>query len=131
MRSKLRRGIDVLFVIFIMLHTPKRRSVEYYRSREGKVKKRLHNQRRRSRRPPVPAQVHQADRGSRTTKEEMSLDSGIVRYVQIVTSLVEGRQVSKAEILRMLVRAVRQHSMAHRRRRDYVLSCWKGTLESP
>ncbi|MGA8620815.1 MAG: hypothetical protein WB660_20105 [Candidatus Sulfotelmatobacter sp.] len=61
----------------------------------------------------------------------MSFDSGIVRYVQMVTSLIEGRGVSEAEILRMLVRAVRQHSMARRRRRDYVLSCWKETLESP
>lgn len=61
----------------------------------------------------------------------MSFDSGIVRYVQMVTSLIEGRRVSEAEILRMLVRTVRQHSMARRRRRDYVLSCWKATLESP
>jgi hypothetical protein len=61
----------------------------------------------------------------------MSFDSGIVRYVQMVTSLIEGRRVSEAEILHMLVRAVRQHSMARRRRRDYVVSCWKPTLESP
>ena len=61
----------------------------------------------------------------------MSFDSGIMRYVQMVTSLIEGRRVSQAEVLRMLVRAVRQHSMARCRRRDYVLSCWKQTLESP
>lgn len=61
----------------------------------------------------------------------MSFDSGIVCYVHMVTSLIEGRRVSEAEIWRMLVRAVRQHSMARRRRRDYVLSCWKETLESP
>jgi hypothetical protein len=106
------------------------RSVEYYRSREGKVKKHLHNQRRRSRRP-TPSRRCQADHQSRKTGEEMSFDSGIVGYVQMVTSLIEGRRVSEAEILRMLVRAVRQHSMARRRRRDYVLSCWKESLESP
>jgi hypothetical protein len=61
----------------------------------------------------------------------MSFDSGIVRYVPMVTSLIEGWRVSEAEIVRMLERAVRQHSMARRRRRDYVLSCWKETLESP
>jgi hypothetical protein len=61
----------------------------------------------------------------------MSFDASIVRYVQMVTGLIEGRRVSEAEILRMLVRAVRQHSMARRRRREYVLSCWKGTLENP
>jgi hypothetical protein len=61
----------------------------------------------------------------------MSFDSGIVRYLQMVTSLIEGRRVRAAEILAMLVRAVRQHSMARRRRREYVLMCWKGSLESP
>jgi hypothetical protein len=61
----------------------------------------------------------------------MSVDSDIVRYVQMVISLIEDRRVSEAEILRMLVRAVRQHSMARRRRRDYVLSCWKESLENP
>jgi hypothetical protein len=108
-----------------------RRSVEYYRSREGKAKKRLHNQRRGARRAPSPAAVRQGDRGPAITGEERKFDSGIVRHVQMVTSLIEGRRVSEAEILRMLVRAVRQHSMARRRRREYVLSCWKGTLESP
>ena len=107
-----------------------RRSVEYYRSREGKVKKYLHNQHRGSLRPST-AGADQADQQSRKTGKEMSFDSGIVGYVQMVTSLIEGRQVSEPEILRMLVRAVRQHSMARRRRRDYVLSCWKETLESP
>jgi hypothetical protein len=61
----------------------------------------------------------------------MRFASSIVRYLQMVTSLIEGRRVNEAEILRMLVRAVRQHSMARRRRRDYVLSCWKETRESP
>jgi hypothetical protein len=104
--------------------------VEYYRSPEGKVKKHLHNQRRGSRRP-SPPQAGRADHRSRKTSEEVSLDSSLVGYVQMVVSLIEGRRVSEAEILRMLVRAVRQHSMARRRRRDYVLSCWKETLESP
>jgi hypothetical protein len=31
----------------------------------------------------------------------------------------------------MLTRGVRQHSMARRLQRDYILSCWTGTLESP
>jgi len=107
-----------------------RRSVEYYRSREGKVKKHLHNQRRRSRRP-TPTPKGPADHQSGKTGEEMSVDSDIVRYVQMVISLIEDRRVSEAEILRMLARAVRQHSMARRRRRDYVLSCWKESLENP
>ena len=101
--------------------------MEYYRSREGKLKKQLHNQRRGTR--PSPSRSELADHGS--GKSGDSFDSGIVGYVQMVTSLIEGRRVSEAEILRMLVRAVRQHSMARRRRRDYILSCWKESLESP
>jgi hypothetical protein len=108
-----------------------RRSVEYYRSPEGKAKKRQHNQRRGSRRPMVPIRARPADGVPQTTTEEMSFNPGMVRYVRMMTSLIEGRRVSEVEILRMLVRAVRQHRMARRRRRDYVLSCWQGTLESP
>ena len=108
-----------------------RRSVEYYRSREGKAKKHRQNQRRRSRRPPCHTPARRATREHRITAGGMSFDSSMVCYVQMLTSLIEGRRVSEAEILHMLVRAVRQHSMSRRRRRDYVLSCWKGTLESP
>jgi len=48
-------------------------------------------------------------------------DAGMMRYVRMVTSLIEGRRVSRDEILQMLARAVRQHSMARGRRIDYVL----------
>ena len=108
-----------------------RRSVEYYRSRERKAKKRLQNQRRGRRRAATPAAARRGVCGPGIRGEERSFDSGIVRYVQTVTSLIEGRRVREVEILSMLVRAVRQHSMARRRRRDYVLSCWKEPMESP
>lgn len=45
----------------------------------------------------------------------------IVTYVRTVVSLIEGRAVSREEIVRMLVRVVRQHRMARERRRDYVV----------
>jgi hypothetical protein len=107
------------------------RSVEYYRSPEGKVKKALHNRRRGTRGAPVPARARTADRVPGTQREGTRFDRGIVRYVQMVTSLIEGRRVSEAEIVGMLVRAVRQHSMARRGRREYLLSCWAGSLQSP
>jgi hypothetical protein len=107
-----------------------RRSVEYYRSDEGKGKKRMHNQRRQRQLAPPPAAARQGQRGRRT-RGERKFDAATVRYVRMVVSLIEGRRVSQAEILCMLVRAVRQHRMARRRRREYVLSCWKGSLESP
>ena len=56
-------------------------------------------------------------------------DAGMVRYVRMVTSLIEGRRVSRDEILQMLARAVRQHSMARRRRIDYVL--WRLMKNAP
>jgi hypothetical protein len=45
-----------------------------------------------------------------------------VGYVAMVVSLIDGRRVSEAEILQMLMRAMRQHSMARRRRMDYVVA---------
>jgi hypothetical protein len=48
-------------------------------------------------------------------------DADMVRYVRMVTSLIEGWRVSEREILKMLARALRQHRMARRRRIDYVL----------
>jgi hypothetical protein len=50
------------------------------------------------------------------------LDAAIVGYVGMVTSLIEGRRVSEEEIVEMLVRALRQHSIVRRRRMDYVLA---------
>jgi hypothetical protein len=54
--------------------------------------------------------------------EAVGFDPRIVGYVALVASLIEGRRVSEAEILQMLVRAMRQHSMARRRRMDYVVA---------
>ncbi|MFB3902905.1 MAG: hypothetical protein ACE15E_05580 [Acidobacteriota bacterium] len=45
----------------------------------------------------------------------------MVRYLETVVSLIEGRPVSREEIVEMLNRALRQHSMARRRRVDYVV----------
>ena len=56
---------------------------------------------------------------------------GTVRYVGMVVSLIEGRQVSEEEIVEMLVRAVRQRSMYRRRKIDYVLSYWNGKAQDP
>jgi hypothetical protein len=53
------------------------------------------------------------------------LDAAMVGYVRMVTSLIEARRVSEEEIVEMLVRAMRQHSIARRRRMDYVLAYLK------
>ena len=53
---------------------------------------------------------------------DLEFHAGMVGYVAMVASLIEGRRVSEEEILQMLVRVVRQHSMARRRRMDYVVA---------
>ena len=54
--------------------------------------------------------------------EPPEFPAGTVVYVAMVASLIERRRVSEAEILQSLVRAMRQHSMARRRRMDYVVA---------
>ena len=99
----------------------KERSVAYYQTQEGKRKKRLHNSKRKQQ------QSAQAPKtvtpGPRET-EAIRLPANLIRYLRIVTSWIEGRRVSEREILQLLERAMRQHSLARRRRIDYVLSCW-------
>ena len=43
----------------------------------------------------------------------------MVSYLRMVTSLIEGRRVRRDEILELLARVMRQHSMARRNRTDY------------
>jgi len=63
--------------------------------------------------------------GPQREREGFRWDAVMVGYVRMVTSLIEQRWVSEAEIVEMLVRTVRQHSMARRRRMDYVLAYLK------
>jgi hypothetical protein len=90
------------------------RSVAYYATAEGKVKKKMQNGKR------VQGAVRAA--AKHAVPEASQFPAGMVRYVAMVASLIEGRTVSEEEIVRMLVRAVRQHSMARRRRMDYVVA---------
>ena len=98
------------------------RSVAYYRSPEGKRKKRDLNQKRRpptsdGQAPGVPAaSVPVAERGS------APCNGLLLGYVQMVVSLIEGRPVSRAEILEMLRRFLRQHSLGRRRKIDHTVA---------
>lgn len=90
------------------------RSVAYYATAEGKAKKQMQNGKRAQggvradANPPAPA--------------ALEFPTGTVSYAAMVASLIEGRRVSEAEIIQMLLRAMRQHSMARRRRMDYVVA---------
>jgi len=52
---------------------------------------------------------------------DVGSDSGILRYVRTVVSLIEGRRVSPAEVLAMLERTKRQHSFARERPLDHAV----------
>jgi hypothetical protein len=88
--------------------------VAYYRTAEGKEKKKLQNGKR--------GRGAGARRGS-GEREGTPFEADIVRYLALVVSLIESRRVSEGAIRKMLARAVRQHRMARRRRIDYVLDC--------
>lgn len=90
------------------------RSVAYYATVEGKAKKKMQNGKR------VQGGVR-ADANPPVTGAQ-ELHAGMVGYIAMVASLIEGRRVSEEEILQMLLRAMRQHSMARRRRMDYVVA---------
>jgi hypothetical protein len=91
------------------------RSVAYYRTEHGKGKKKDQNdKRRRSGRGGGP-------RRRPGERPGMHFDADIVRYLAMVVSQIERQRVSEREICKMLARAVRQHSIAKRRRIDYVL----------
>jgi hypothetical protein len=97
------------------------RSVEYYGTDEGKVKKKIQHDRRSQAEARVshPAEVVPS---LQVEREGIRLVAAIVGYVGLVTSLIEGRRVSEEEIVEMLLRALRQHSIVRRRRMDYVLA---------
>jgi hypothetical protein len=63
-----------------------------------------------------------AEREEETTEtDEREFNREIVKHVQLVTGLLEGRKVSRAETLEMLKRVVRQRSIRMERRIDYII----------
>jgi len=92
------------------------RSVAYYATAEGKAKKKMQN----GKRPEGGARA--AANPIVSEAEAAVFPAEMVGYVAMVVSLIEARLVSEEEIVRMLLRAMRQHSMARRRRIDYVVA---------
>lgn len=98
------------------------RSVAYYRDAVGKNKKRALNAKRRrrktegKRRPTAcPASASAVENGSARWKPLM------VEYVRVLVSLIEARSVSRIEIVQMLQRVLRQHTLGRRRKIDQAL----------
>jgi hypothetical protein len=97
------------------------RSAAFYRQPEGKRKKSDLNQRRpRKYCPPKPAPNPPGARPPR--RQRARWDPPMVEYVRMVASLIEGRWISRGQVLRMLTRKLRQHTLCRRRRIDQTVA---------
>jgi hypothetical protein len=92
------------------------RSAAYYRTEDGRRRKKLLNCRRSQR----GGQGSEGD-PEREAAEGEDFSRSVVAYVRLVTSLIEGRAVGVGEVLEMLRRTLRQHRIGRRRRIDYIL----------
>ena len=79
-----------------------KRSKEYYRTKEGKFKKKLLNGRRKS-----PKNIKQENDHS----DACSIDRTTLYHIQLVTGMIEGRAIAFADILSMVRDLLRQHSI--------------------
>jgi hypothetical protein len=107
----------------------KKRSAEYYRSQEGKDKKKALNE-RRSRQTSSdtgsknPGNEEPAKQQEQIIQDEFDTvrDKSTVSYIQMLISLIEGRKVCLEEIMEMLRKIVRQHSIDRKRRFVYAFT---------
>lgn len=91
------------------------RSVEYYRTEDGKVKKRKQN----GKRGKGGRKADQAHEPAATASPAEGAGSGfdpeIVEHLRMVTGQIEGRAVSREATEAMLARVMRQHSIDYRK----------------
>ncbi len=100
-----------------------RRSVAYYRDPVGKRKKSALNQRRTK--PSAPKPQPAAPDTSVFQPGSAQWDEAMVEHVRMVSSWIEGRRVSRNEILEMLARVLRQRTMCRRRKIDQAVAWLK------
>jgi hypothetical protein len=94
--------------------------VEYYRTPEGKFKKKLQNGKRSGN--GTRAVLNDSTKaGMNLVVQEHRIGASMVCYLRMVISLIERRRVSAAEILEMLKKVLRQHSLSRRSRIDYIV----------
>ena len=94
-----------------------RRSVAYYRDPDvGKQKKVVLNQRRRRAGGTAPRATAAATAGAGKKAPV------IVDHVRMVVSLIEGRPITRYQVLRMLATVLRQHTMVRRRPVDQAVA---------
>ena len=97
------------------------RSKAYYSTLAGKWKKKLQNDKRCEPGPKPDSAKEPEERSASPEVDDIEFDAGMVEHVRVVTSLIEGWRVSRDEVLQMLRRTVRQHSMSREKRIDYIV----------
>ena len=80
--------------------------MDYYRGEHGRILKSYQNAKRGKGSTPAPA------------ARPAPCPEPVFEHVRTVVSLIEGRRLARREILEMLARVLRQHSMVRRRRID-------------
>jgi len=99
-------------------HHSVERSAAYYHTSEGKMKKKRHNG-NRTPQAPAPADTAPPAQSAPLNLDQAEFDPGMVKHLRVATSLIEGRKVTRQEIVEMLRRTVRQHGMAEEQGTEY------------
>lgn len=92
------------------------RSAAYYRTKEGRAKKCALNRKRY-------LVYHNGESEPEAKEEAMAeecSEEAIIEHVRMVTSLIEGREVSLDEVKEMLKQKERQRSLTRQQRVDYL-----------
>lgn len=99
-----------------------KRSVDYYRDPSGKTKKRALNGKRNAATGPGDQPTNLPDGVPSSRKGAPGWNLPMVEHVRMVSSLIEGREVSRTEVLEMFKRVLRQHTMSRRRKLDHAVA---------
>jgi hypothetical protein len=76
------------------------------------LKKQRHNGKRNPHPPAVPpAATNPQEKTPTPPPAETSFDPAMVEHLRVATSLIEGRKVTRQEVIEMLQRNLSQHSM--------------------
>ena len=86
-----------------------KRSIEYYQSHEGKIKKRYLNA---CRNEPASERIQ-------NEACEIGIEPSVVAHIHLITSLIEGRAVGSKDLIMMIERILRQHSIDKGQRVPY------------
>jgi len=94
-----------------------RRSIQFYR--EHKKRKQRQNSKRRQAGPEEKEPKEHAPSGEAVPGP---WPEPLVEHVRVVVSLIEGRRVSREEIVEMLAKVLRQQGMGRRRKIDHAVA---------